>query len=63
MTLEEAIQHCEEVAASKCDACGDEHEQLAAWLRELRWRREAMDFARQYCNKMAEKFRWKNGKE
>ena len=43
MTLDEAIQHCDEVAA-ECElyeieieyACGKEHRQLAAWLRELK---------------------------
>lgn len=35
MTLDEAIEHCEEKA--KCgDACGMEHKQLAEWLRELK---------------------------
>lgn len=36
MTLEEAIKHAEEVAATSCDKCREEHEQLAAWLKELR---------------------------
>lgn len=36
MTLEEAIKHAEEVAATSCDECREEHEQLAAWLRELK---------------------------
>lgn len=35
MTLNEAIQHCKDVAASKCDECGKEHQQLAEWLQEL----------------------------
>lgn len=38
MTLDEAIEHADEVAG--CGAqCGVEHAQLAAWLRELRDRR------------------------
>ncbi len=59
MTLDEAIQHCKEVAkeskeaeltyarenayetAISCKACGQEHEQLAKWLEELKQRREA----------------------
>ena len=41
MTLKEAIQHCEEVAKGKCNACGAEHEQLAEWLRELQLRRDS----------------------
>lgn len=35
MALNEAIQHCKDVAASKCDECGKEHAQLAEWLQEL----------------------------
>lgn len=35
MTLEQAIAHAQEVAASKCDECGKEHAQLAAWLTKL----------------------------
>lgn len=35
MTLDEAIQHCEEKAICG-DACGLEHKQLAEWLRELK---------------------------
>lgn len=35
MTLDEAIQHCEEKA--RCgDACGLEYKQLAEWLKELK---------------------------
>lgn len=35
MTLDEAIEHCEE--KSKCGtACGMEHKQLAEWLKELK---------------------------
>ena len=47
MILEEAIKHCEEVAKEKCDACGAEHKQLAEWLRELKWRRNAMNWMAQ----------------
>jgi hypothetical protein len=36
MTLEEAIKHAEEVAATSCDKCREEHEQLATWLKELK---------------------------
>lgn len=43
MTLEEAIQHCEEVAKEKCNACGVEHYQLAEWLKELRLFRMASE--------------------
>lgn len=35
MTLEQAISHAKEVAASKCDECGKEHQKLAEWLSEL----------------------------
>lgn len=48
MTLDEAIKHCVEVAA-ECDKyeveieykCGQEHRQLAEWLKELKERRAA----------------------
>lgn len=36
MTLEEAVKHAEEVAVTSCDECREEHEQLAAWLKELK---------------------------
>jgi len=29
MTIEDAIAHCEDIANSKCDSCGEEHKQLA----------------------------------
>lgn len=35
MTLQEAIKHCQDVAAVKCDECGKEHQQLAGWLTKL----------------------------
>lgn len=35
MTLDEAIQHCEEKALCG-NACGLEHKQLAEWLKELK---------------------------
>ena len=58
MTIEQAIEHAEEVAQEKryeyqeclavhdkeeamdCRKCGEEHEQLAAWLKELKERRK-----------------------
>ena len=33
LTLDEAIKHCEE--KTDCTQCGEEHRQLAEWLREL----------------------------
>jgi rubrerythrin len=36
MTIEEAIQHCHEVAEKECTECGKEHLQLAEWLAELK---------------------------
>lgn len=49
MTLDEAIQHCEDVAASNtCAACASEHEQLAAWLKELK------DYRENYERKISE---------
>lgn len=40
MTLDEAIKHAEEIAESRCDECGQEHKQLAEWLKELKAYRE-----------------------
>ena len=34
MTLEEAIEHCEQKACGN-DECSKEHKQLAEWLKEL----------------------------
>ena len=43
MTIDEAIKHCNEVAAGAlCEgtanhkSCGEEHKQLAEWLEELK---------------------------
>ncbi|MEE0874145.1 MAG: hypothetical protein UIH27_11890 [Ruminococcus sp.] len=38
MTLEEAINHCRDVASdeSKCEECRENHVQLAMWLMELK---------------------------
>ena len=42
MSLDDAISHCYDVAenTATCEACRVEHLQLAAWLEELRLRRE-----------------------
>ena len=44
MSFDDAILHCYDAAenadADTCDACLVEHLQLAAWLEELRQRRE-----------------------
>ena len=42
MTLEQAIEHAEDIAISAigCE-CREEHRQLAEWLRELQERRKA----------------------
>lgn len=47
MDIQEAIRHCQEVAAGltkqgKCKECAAEHEQLADWLEELVAYRAAM---------------------
>ncbi len=47
MTIDDAIQHCYEVAESlrksdPCDACAAEHERLARWLEELVWLRATL---------------------
>ena len=36
MTLDEAIQHAEEVAMSGCTECHNEHGQLAEWLKDYK---------------------------
>lgn len=40
MTLDEAIEHCEEVATKNCSECAEEHKQLANWLRTLKYLEE-----------------------
>ena len=50
MTIDEAIRHAEDKARDLgCTECAQEHWQLAAWLRELKFRRAhqaALDAAR-----------------
>lgn len=37
MTLDEAIQHCEDVSSTcKNEQCAIDHKQLANWLKELK---------------------------
>ena len=48
MTLDEAIQHCEEVADTPCFTdeearCYSEHRQLAEWLKELKRYKELFE--------------------
>lgn len=40
MTLDEAIEHCEEVATENCSECAEEHKQLANWLHTLKYLEE-----------------------
>ena len=59
-TLDEAIQHCYEVAerlrkSNPCDTCAAEHEQLAHWLEELKKLRVECDGLRSNWYKCAEK--------
>ena len=57
MTLEEAIEHAEDIAVSAigCE-CREEHRQLAAWLRELVERRKAPEIVRcGECENFAER--------
>lgn len=42
MTIDEAIEHCENVAKNNCSKCGVEHLQLADWLKELKTYRETV---------------------
>lgn len=41
MTLDEAIEHCKEVATKNCSECAEEHKQLANWLRTLKYLEES----------------------
>lgn len=82
MTLEEAIIHSKEVAIEKrsegCIECANEHEQLAAWLEELKDYREGLrtcENCRHECKDGDEypcsicrcnhpnKFEWKEGEQ
>ena len=73
MTIEQAIEHCEEVA-THCGIkeCEEEHLQLADWLKELqKYKQDAFDKlqedlkaekekyneAIQYCNKIENKYK------
>ena len=40
MKIDEAIQHCYDVANKGCDECAEEHLQLAKWLEELKRHRK-----------------------
>ena len=50
MTVDEAIQHCYDVANKLCDECGEEHLQLAKWLEELKFIRQwKSDVMEEFC--------------
>ena len=59
MTIDEAIRHAEDKACELgCTECAQEHRQLAAWLRELKFRRKAqadLDAARWRADEAARK--------
>ena len=59
MTIDEAIRHAEDKAHELgCTECAQEHRQLAAWLRELKFRRKAqaaLDAARWRADEAARK--------
>ena len=59
MTIDEAIRHCEDKARELgCTECAQEHQQLAGWLRELKFRRKAqaaLDAARWRADEAARK--------
>ena len=59
MTIDEAIRHAEDKARELgCTECAQEHRQLAAWLRELKFRRKAqadLDAARWRADEAARK--------
>lgn len=44
LSLDEAIKHCYDVAKRKCNDCGEEHLQLAAWLEELKELRDVASY-------------------
>lgn len=50
MTLDEAIEHCEEKAKG-CDSCSMEHKQLADWLKELMTLRNEVDRLREEADR------------
>lgn len=54
MTLEQAITHAKEVAASKCDECGKEHAQLADWAQELAAFKDETPITRDYLKSVCE---------
>ena len=55
MTIEEAIRHAEEVAQRKCDECGNQHQQLANWLKELVVLRSKLKVAEDALRKLQER--------
>lgn len=55
MTIEEAIRHAEEVAQRKCDECGNQHQQLANWLKELVVLRSKLNVAEDALRKLQER--------
>ena len=59
MSIDEAIRHAEDKACELgCTECAQEHRQLAAWLRELKFRRVhqgALDAARWRADEAARK--------
>ena len=59
LSIDEAIRHAEEKACELgCTECAQEHRQLAAWLRELRFSRKPqadLDAARWRADEAARK--------
>ena len=59
LSIDEAIRRCEEKARELgCTECAQEHRRLAAWLRELKFRRQAqmaLDSARWRADEAARK--------
>ena len=59
LSIDEAIRHAEDKARELgCTECAQEHRQLAAWLRELKFRRKAqaaLDAARWRADEAARK--------
>lgn len=43
MTIDEAIKHAEDIASSSCNECAEEHRQLAAWLKQVKFMDELVE--------------------
>lgn len=61
MTLKEAIEHAEDVAQSNDCSCGEDHAQLAKWLKQLQEQRELeYRLLRNFISHMPKTYRKRN---